>query len=167
MLLITLFIFALRVTDMSLDTLRLVFVMRGRRLLAGAVGFCQSLIFVTAITTVIRNLDNVYNMIGYAAGFGCGVMLGMAIEERLALGFGHVRVISSTRGRAVAVALREAGYAATELAGHGRDGTVSVVNCTVQRKDVPKVEAIATNADPHCFVTVDDVRSLRRGYWRA
>lgn len=161
-----LLIFGLRLSDMALDTLRLLFVMRGRKLLAGLIGFCQAAIFVVAITTVIRNVDNIWNIVGYAAGFAAGVMVGMTIEERLALGFAHLRITSRAKGQAMAEALRRAGYAATLMTGMGKDGAVAVVNCTVRRKDIPAVQALAEQADPNAFVTVDEVRSLARGYFR-
>ena len=160
-------IFFLRLFDTSLGTLRLVMVVRGRKGLAGALGFLQALVFVTALTGVLQNLDNIFNILGYAGGFAAGIMLGMAIEERLAIGFGHVRIISAGQGAAVAAALRAGGYGATELIGRGREGSVSVINSTVRRRDVMQVQELATTADPDCFVTVDEVRPLRRGFWRS
>ncbi len=160
-------IFFLRLFDMSLGTLRLVLVMRGRKGLAGILGFFQALLFVTAIAGVLQDLDNIFNILGYAGGFAAGIILGMAIEERLAIGFGHVRIISAKHGAAVADALRVGGYAATELIGRGREGSVSVINSTVRRRDVLQVQELASVADPDCFVTVDEVRPLRRGFWRS
>jgi uncharacterized protein YebE (UPF0316 family) len=46
-------IFALRVCDMSLDTVRLLFVVRGKKKLAWLLGAMQSLIFVIAIISVL------------------------------------------------------------------------------------------------------------------
>lgn len=160
-------IFFLRVIDNSLGTVRLVMVVRGRKGLAGILGFFQALVFVTAIAGVFRDLDNILNILGYAGGFAAGIMLGMAIEERLAIGFGHVRIISAEHGAAVAAALRAGGYGATELIGRGREGSVSVISSTVRRRDVLQVQELATAADPACFVTVDEVRPLRRGFWRS
>ncbi|HNB55195.1 MAG TPA: DUF5698 domain-containing protein, partial [Anaerolineales bacterium] len=71
-LLSALFIFGLRVTDQSLDTLRVLFIMRGRKGIAWVLGFFQALVFVTAISTVLSNIDNPANLIGYAAGFATG-----------------------------------------------------------------------------------------------
>ena len=79
-------IFALRVSDMTLDTLRLLFVVRGRKGISWVLGFFQSVIFVIAITSVLSHLDNPLNIIGYAAGFATGNVVGMWIEERLAIG---------------------------------------------------------------------------------
>jgi uncharacterized protein YebE (UPF0316 family) len=160
-------IFLLRVADMSLDTLRVLFVIRARRPQAWALGFCQSLLWVVAITSVLSNLDNLFNVFGYAAGFATGNVVGMYIEERLAIGHGHMRIISSQRGSAIAQAVRQAGYAATELAGRGKDGTVAIITTSLRRRDVRRVRSEALRIDPSAFITVEEVRPLHRGFWRA
>jgi len=161
-----LIIFFLRVTDMSLDTLRVLFVIRGRSPFAWIFGFFQSALWVIAITSVLSNLDNIFNLIGYAGGFATGNVVGMMIEDRLAVGFSHVRIISSRRGSAIAEALRQAGHAVTEISGRGKDGTVSVLNCSVKRRKVRAVRKSINEIDPDAFVTVEDIRPLHRGYWR-
>jgi uncharacterized protein YebE (UPF0316 family) len=160
-------IFVLRVSDMSLDTLRMLFVMRGRKPVAWVLGFCQSVIFVVAITTVLANLNNILNVIGYAAGFATGNVVGMLIEERLAIGHILLSIISSSRGSAIAECLREGGYAVTEIPARGKDGMVTLLNCNVLRKNVDGVRQLVKNVDDEAFITADDVRPLRRGYWRA
>lgn len=160
-------IFALRVTDMSMDTLRVLFVIRGHKALAWILGFFQSAIWVVAITSVLSNLGNWWNLIGYAAGFATGNVVGMVIEERLAIGHGHLRIISSRLGSAISEAIRTSGYAVTELPGRGRDGTVSVITCSVRRRDIDHVRSRALQIDPGAFVTVEEVRPLHRGFWRA
>lgn len=162
-----LLIFFLRVSDMSLDTLRVLFVMRGRKASAWIFGFFQSAIFVIAFTSVLRNLDNPLNIIGYAAGFATGNVVGILIEERLAIGYTYIRIVSSRRGDAIAKQLRDQGYAVTEIAGRGRDGTVNVLNCSVLRRNADKVTRLVQEIDPDAFVTSEEVRSVRRGFWRA
>lgn len=162
-----LLIFGLRIVDMTLDTLRLLFVVRGRKAVAWALGFCQSAIFVVAITSVLQDLDNVLNLVGYAAGFATGIVVGMKLEERLAIGHGLLRIISSTRGAAISESLRRAGHAVTEVSGRGRDGTVAVILTSVARKDIDRVTRLVEDIDPKGFVTVEDIRPLHRGFWRA
>ena len=159
-------IFLLRVTNMSLDTLRVLFVIRGRKLNAWILGFIQTALWVVTITSVLSNLDNLWNLIGYAGGFATGNVLGMAIEERLAIGYSHIQIISSRRGTAIAEAIRAAGYAATELPGRGKDGTVAVISCSVRRRDIDNVQDKVYEIDPDAFLTVEDIRPLHRGYWR-
>lgn len=161
-----LFVFAMRVTDMSLDTLRLLFMMRGRKLYAGLIGAIQAAVFILAVSAVLRGPLNVWTVTGYALGFGTGVILGMLAEERLAIGYGIFRVYSPARGMAVAKALRAAGHAATEFTAQGKDGTVTVVNCIVARKDITRVRALIDQIDPSAFVTLDEARPLQHGYFR-
>ncbi len=165
--LFALLIFALRVGDMSLDTLRVLFVVRGKKGIAWILGFFQSLLFVIAITSVLAHLDNPLNVIGYAAGFATGNVLGMIIEERLAVGHIQLTIISMNRGAAVCEALRIAGFGVTEIPGRGKNGTVSVILTSVFRKDVDRLETIILETDPEAFVTREDVRPMRRGFWRA
>ena len=160
-------IFALRVSDMTLDTLRLLFVVRGKKGVAWGLGFCQSVIFVIAITSVLSNLDNPLNIIGYAAGFATGNVVGMLIEERLAIGHVKLSIVSSGRGAVLCQTLREAGFAVTEIPARGKDGMVSMLSVSVKRKDVTRVESVVREKDAEAFVIAEDVRPLRRGFWRA
>jgi len=160
-------IFTMRVGDMSMDTLRMLFVVRGKKGIAWVLGFFQSIIYVLAITSVLSNLDNPLNVIGYAAGFATGNVVGMLIEERLAIGHIHLQIVSSRRGAVMSQILRDAGYGVTEIPARGRDGMVSVLSVGVLRKDVSKVEALVHENDPEAFMTSEDVRPVRRGFWRA
>ncbi len=162
-----LFIFGVRVLEMTLDTLRVLFILRGRRAIAWFIGFGQSLLFVVAITTVLQNLDNVASILGYAGGFATGVVVGMFIEERLAIGYTHIRVISSRRGAAVAERLRDEGYAVTEVPARGRDGAVTLLSCNVIRRQVDRMMKSINEIDPAAFITAEEVRPVRRGFWRA
>ncbi|NPV84452.1 MAG: DUF2179 domain-containing protein [Anaerolineae bacterium] len=159
-------IFALRICDMSLDTIRVLFVMRGRKKLAWILGFMTSAIFVIAITSVISRLDNPLNILGYAAGFATGNVVGMIIEEKLAIGHVHVTIMSPARGAATVQILRERGFAVTEFNGRGKDGTVTVLHCDVLRRDMDNLEKSVLEADPNAFITAEDVRPIRRGFWR-
>jgi uncharacterized protein YebE (UPF0316 family) len=160
-------IFGLRVVDMSLDTLRVLIVIRGRRTLSWVIGFCQSAIWVIAITGVLSNLDNLWNLVAFAVGFATGNVLGMMVEERLAIGHSHLRVISPRRGSAIADAIRREGYAATEVSGRGRDGMVTVIDCSVLRRALRKVERKIYEIDSEAFITVEEIRPIHRGYWRS
>lgn len=160
-------IFLMRVCDMTLDTLRVLVVMRGKKSIAWVFGFFQSAIFVMAISTVLSHLDNPLNMIGYAAGFATGNVVGIMIEERLAIGHVHLRIISSRRGAAISEKLRESGYAVTEIPARGKDGMVSLIVVSVLRKNAKAVEEMIREVDEDAFLTAEDVRPLRRGFWRA
>ncbi|MEA3351127.1 MAG: DUF5698 domain-containing protein [Chloroflexota bacterium] len=166
-ILTALFIFGLRVTDMSLGTLRILFVMRGRKPIAWLFGFFQSVVYVIAITSVISDLNNLLNFIGYAAGCATGIVVGMFIEERLAIGYINLQIVSPSRGTAIVEHLRKEGYAVTEVPARGKDGMVTMLNCNVRRKQVMDIHKLVYKIDDAAFITEVDVRSVRRGFWRA
>jgi uncharacterized protein YebE (UPF0316 family) len=120
-----------------------------------------------AISTVLKNLDNPLNVIGYAAGFATGVVFGMLIEEKLAIGHMHVSIVSPRRGSAIAERLRVEGYAVTEIPARGKDGMVTMLNCSVLRRKLLNVRTLISDVDPDAFITAEDVRPVRRGLWRA
>jgi len=160
-------IFLLRVADMTLDTMRVLVVMRGKKGFAWILGFFQASIFVLAISSVLRDLDNPLTVVGYAAGFASGNVVGMLIEEKLAIGHIHISIISPRRGSAVADHLREEGYAVTEIPARGKDGMVTMLSCDVLRRSVERVRRLVNEIDPDAFITAEDVRPVRRGFWRA
>ena len=87
-------IFTARVTDVSLGTVRTIMVFRSRRLLASAIGFVESVIWVLAISQIVGNLDHWYLIAAYAAGFATGNYVGIWVEAKLAIGHELVRVVS-------------------------------------------------------------------------
>lgn len=158
-----LLIFMLRIVDVSCDTMRVLFAVRGKRLIAGVLGFFQAFIWIFAVGTAIRYLDSWMHILGYAGGFACGTMFGIAIEQTVAYGLAAVRIVSRIGGVEIAEALRDRGYGVTEFAGYGREGKVEVVNCVVQRAHLDEVVEIVEKWDPEAFVTVEEPRILLGG----
>jgi len=158
-------IFVLRVISIALDTVRFMLTIRGKRSLSWVLGFIESVMFVVIMGVVLDELNSILNIIGYAAGFATGTVVGMAIENRLAIGFSKLSIISSQRGQAVADILRNANYAVTEFAGRGKDGTVSLLHCSLKRKQLKEAQSLILQADPDAFITVEDITPMQRGYW--
>jgi uncharacterized protein YebE (UPF0316 family) len=160
-----LLILGLRVLGIAVSTLSTLMTVQGRKFYAVAAGFFSSLVYVIAIGKVVTNLNNVWNILAYAGGFAGGTLVGMVLDQRLALGFAEVRFISTEDGRGLAGALREAGFGVTELEGHGRERTVEVVAVLCPRKEVKNVLEIGRDVDNDAIVTVTEPRSVERGYW--
>jgi uncharacterized protein YebE (UPF0316 family) len=158
-----LLIFGLRVADVSLDTMRLLFAVRGKRYHATVLGFFQALIFILVVGNVIQHLGSVWHVLGYAAGFATGTLVGVMIENAVAYGLSTVRIVSAHGGVEIANALRERGYGATEVAGYGRDGTVEIVHSVVHRSHLDEVMGIVDRWDSLAFVTVEEPKILRGG----
>ncbi len=154
------FIFFARIADVSIGTLRTICVVRGMRVLAPVLGFFEVAIWITAVSGALRHLeDHWYNVVAYAGGFATGNAVGMWIEEQLAMGMQAIRLISCTRSAAVAAGLRLAGYAVTEIKGHGLNGDVSICFVVTPRRETAQVIRVAEGIDPEVFSTFDDVKS--------
>lgn len=160
-----LLIFAVRVVNQAIDTLRIMFVMRGRKFLVWMLGVLSSMIYILVIASVLQGTNNLLTVIGYATGYATGNVVGMWLEERLAVGFSEVRIISPQRGAAIREHLRDAEYAVTEIPARGKDGMVTVLTCSVRRKEIAEVEKIVREADADAFITAEDLRAVKHGFW--
>lgn len=158
-------IFSMRVVNIALDTLRIRMMARGQKPLAFIFGVIETFIFVYTLGSVFQDLDNWINTGAYALGFGVGSIVGMALDERMSVGYAHLRVISPSRGALIAERLREEGFAVTEIAGRGRDGTVSLLDLSIQRKNAKKARQLVEEIDEKAFITAEDLTPVRRGYW--
>ncbi|MEE9473532.1 MAG: DUF5698 domain-containing protein, partial [Acidimicrobiia bacterium] len=110
---VSLLIFLARLVDQSLGTMRIIYLFRGRRRLAGALGFFESTTWLLAVSQVVTNVDEPIKVFAFAGGFAAGTMLGGTVEKWLALGQGVLRVVAPFESPQSAVALRAAGFAVT------------------------------------------------------
>lgn len=159
-----LLIFSLRICDVSLALLRTLLAVRNVKIAVPIIGFFEVLIWIFAVGAAIRNLSSPWHLLGYAGGFAMGNVVGMWIEGKLAFGLAIVRVISKHGGVEVAEALREKGFGVTEFTGHGRDGTVEILDTVVKRRHIPEVLRVVDLWDPRAFVMVEEPRLIRHGW---
>lgn len=150
--------------DVSLATTRMLLTVRNARLQVALIGFFEVLVWLIAAGTAIQHLDSPWHVVGYAGGFAAGSVVGLWLEERLALGLARIQIIARDRGRELADTLREDGFGVTELEGRGRDGPVEVVQTVVRRRQTPAVLAHVDRWDPDAFVSVEEPRAVRRGW---
>ena len=156
-------IFCMRVTDVSLDTIRVLLMVRNAKWQVPLIGFVQVTIWVIAVTAVVQNLHSPLHIIGYSAGFATGNYVGMLIEERLAMGLATMHTMVREGGGQVAAALRERGFAVTEMDGRGKDGPVEVLYSVIARRKVAPYIAVVERVTPDSFVVVDEPRTVRGG----
>ena len=159
-------IFILRLIDMCLDTLRVLFVMRGQRVIVWILGVVTSIIYIVAISNVLSGKNHPFTILCYGVGYATGNVLGMRLEERMAIGYKQVNIVSQNDGREIATALRDQGYGVTELKGEGMNGTVDVVSTSIKRKQVKDVRKIVQKIDEKAFITEDDFHPINSGTWR-
>ena len=159
-------IFAVRVLDVSIGSVRVIFLARGRRV-AAILGFFEVLIWLVVITEIMQNLSNPVTFIAYAAGFATGTYVGILLEDRLALGNLLVRVITRRDATVLVDHLRSAGYGVTSVNAQGAHGRVQLLYTVIRRKNLSDVVNTVTRLNPKAFISVEEVQSATRGIFPA
>lgn len=158
-----LLVFASRVADVTLGTLRIIFTSRGLRRIAPLLGFVEVFIWIVVVSEIVKNAHSFASYIGYAAGFAAGTYVGMLIEDRLALGTFVLRIIVANNAPELASNLRDAGFGVTSVNAQGMQGPVHLLYTVVQRKDLKIVTGIIHKTCPKAFFSVEEVRSKEMG----
>jgi uncharacterized protein YebE (UPF0316 family) len=155
-----------RITDVTLDTIRTVAIVQGRRVFAAVLGFFEAVIYVSAIAKVLLNMNHPVYALAYGIGFASGTFLGITIEQHLAFG-DQLATLVTRKGVDVANALRTAGYRFVDVKGHTADSDLTLLYVEVPRRQAQKLIREARTADDRCFCIVNDVRvaqsAARRG----
>ncbi len=163
--LMPLLIFIARVVDVSIGTMRIIFLSRGMKILAPACGFVEVFIWLLAIGQIMQNLDSWVNYIAFAGGFTAGNYIGMLIEERLAMGLLALWVITRKDATELLDELRDRQWGITRVAARGVKGKVRILIMVIRRKAVKEALTIIRRHDPEAFVTIKDVREVSGGYF--
>jgi len=158
-----LLIFMARVFDVTLGTLRIIFTSRGMRNLAPILGFIETFIWIVAVSSIVKNAQNLAAFVGYAGGFATGTYVGLMIENKLAVGTVTFRAIIRRDTKELVKTLVAAGFGITMVDGEGSSGKVKIIYTTVKRQDLPAVIDIFHRLVPGAFLSVEEVRSTEQG----
>lgn len=156
-------IFLARISDVTLGTMRIMFVSRGNKLLAPILGFFEILIWLMAIRQIMQNLSNPLCFIAYAAGFSVGNFIGINLEEKLAYGKIIVRIITRKEASALIQSLRNRGFGVTNIPAKGAKGKVNVIYTIIDRFRLEDVIRTINRLNPKAFYTIEDVRAVKEG----
>jgi uncharacterized protein YebE (UPF0316 family) len=163
---IALLIFCLRICDVSIGTVRVIYTIRGNRVASAVLGFLESLIWIFAISRAMKYVtdNNPMSMIGWAGGFAAGTVLGITLERWIATGHIIMRVISLEKAEALRDTLRAASVGVTALNADGRGGARMVLFCVAPRKRGKEMIEAVQSIDPDAFITIDPVSQAIGGY---
>lgn len=156
--------FGLALVQVSVSTMRMIIVTRGKHTWAAVLGFVEVSLWLTAVNQVIGDLNTGWNVIGYSLGYAVGTMLGMGVERWLALGHVNIQIVSLAKGLEIAQKVRQAGYGATRLPAEGRSGPVQLIEVVTARKRVADILHVVNEVDAASFVTIQETRQVVQGY---
>jgi len=165
-LILPLLIFFARICDVTLGTLRIILTSKGQKYIAPFLGFIEMIIWILAITHIFQNLNNWACYIGFAAGFAMGNFVGITLEERLALGYELIRIITNKEAEELISALREEGYVITSIQARGSTGEVGIIYSIIKRSDLKNFVSFMKKFNPNAFYTIEDIRFVNRNILR-
>lgn len=156
-----LLIMLMRIADVTIGTFRTILVVQSKKYHAALAGFFEVLIWIFAMRYIVSHMDNIYNLIGYALGFALGNILGITLEQRVALGYVQVNIISRHHTEEIAAKLRESKFGVTILPAEGKLGELSILIAIIKRKLLNDLMEKVELIDKRAFITVQTSRPYR------
>ena len=152
----------IRICDVSIGTLRIVLIAKGNKYVAPVLGFFEILIWLLAISRIMQNLNNIVYYIAYAGGFALGNLIGMIIEEKLAMGIISVKIITKKSALSLIETLKTGGYGITIVPGQGMEGEIHIVYTIIKRQNLDEVIQIIKKHNPMAFYMLEDIRFVSK-----
>ncbi|MBN1483330.1 MAG: hypothetical protein JXA37_01290 [Chloroflexia bacterium] len=160
----SLVIFFARVVDVAMGTIRVQWIVQGRRVQAALMGFFEVLIFILIVSRVIGGgIEHPAYALSYAGGFAAGTLLGVTLSDRMRKAVVEVTVIPHVPWEELEVQIRQAGFALTRQSGMGREGQVEILHIVCVRRELPKLLAVINKLDAAAFVYTQQLTGLRGG----
>ncbi len=161
------FIFLARICDVSMETIRVVYISRGIKFLAPIIAFFEIVIWLLAMEVVMNDLSNIANFVAFALGFATGTYVGLVIEERLSIGMVILRIITTEDSEGqISSYLAHENCGVTRMDAQGSRGNVKMILSLVNRTDIPRITEFIRNVNPHAFFSLEDVRYVNEGVFR-
>jgi uncharacterized protein YebE (UPF0316 family) len=155
-----LLIFMARIMDVSINTLRIIFMLNGKKMISTMLGFFESLIWLIAISQIFQNLDSVITYLAYAGGFASGVFVGMILEEKLAIGNLVIRIITVRPANQLIAYFDEHSYRYSNVNAVSKEGPVNILFTVIKRGDLKKTIETIKKFNPRAFYTVEGVKKV-------
>jgi len=164
---VCLIIFAAKITEISIQSLKTCMMVRGERLKAAGLGMLECTIWGLVISTIIGTLgDNPLRLLFYVCGYACGLFLGSSIESKIALGTSSLELIANDESTKKIIAYlneKEKGY--TVFEGHGSKDKMNMIFIVLSRKEMPVLlKSIREICENKVFVVASDVSKYAGGY---
>lgn len=164
-ILLPLLIFCARIFDQSLGILRILFATKGLKYLALIAGFVESLVWLMAISQIMKHLDNVFCYLAFSSGFAAGNFVGIYIENKLSIGSLIVRVVLRQDWDQSIIQMKEQGYRISVIDVQGMRGPAKMVFTTIKRSELNCFIHFLNENNPDAFYTVEDARLVKEGFF--
>lgn len=155
-------IFLARVLDVSIATVKLMFVVNDNRKLAFCLGFIEAFVMIIALGEIIQNADNIVSYVAYALGFATGTFTGMWMENKLAHGKLFIRLMTKAEDENFYNYLRENNFRFNHISAADNDGNTDIVFILCSRKREIEIRTLIDAYYPNALYTVESVKKVNK-----
>lgn len=157
-------ILLIQLVYVPLFTLRTIFLVKNMTVLASLLGFMESLIYVFGLSLVFSGEKGPAAMVVYAVGFGLGILIGGAIENKLAIGYNNIMVNLMEKNTELINHLRNEGFGVTVYEGEGRDSKRFRLDILTKRSREEELMQIIEEYEPKAFIISYEARRFKGGF---
>jgi uncharacterized protein YebE (UPF0316 family) len=166
-IILPLLIFIAQICNVSLETIRVIYVSKGIKYLAPVIAFFEIVIWLLAIEAILTDISNIAMFLGFAFGFALGTYVGMVIDEKLSVGRVIVRIVTPGKSNEEIISfLEQENYGVTSLDAQGSRGDVKMIISLVNRAEIPRIVEHLKTTNPDAFFSIEDVRYVNQGVFR-
>ncbi|WZL81295.1 DUF2179 domain-containing protein [Vallitaleaceae bacterium 9-2] len=145
-------------------TLRTISMVKNLKFFTAFFGFLEALIYIFGLSIVLSGEQSYLEMVIYSVGFTLGLIVGIYVEQKLAIGFIDVHVNINHENEAMVETLREKGFGVTVFSGKGRLGARHRLDILTQRKKEKELMDIIYDFEPEAFVISYEPKTFKGGY---
>lgn len=160
-ILIPFLIFLARVCDVSIGTIRIMLLPKSRKIIIAVLAFLEMMIWLLAIRQILFDVSNVVMLVAFAGGFASGNLVGMWIEEKLAVGIEIIRIITPHNTDKLLEEFRQKRYGYTIVDAEGSMGKVKIIFLVIHRKERRRLLDLVRKLNPDAFFSVEDVKAVK------
>lgn len=159
-----LLILLLQLIYVPLMTLRVMFLVKNLTAVAAFLGFMESIIYVSGLSLVFSGDQGPLAMFVYALGYGIGILIGGAVENKLAIGYNNFSVNLMEKNDELIDILREEGFGVTVFEGEGRDSKRYRLDILTLRNREEELLELIEDYEPRAFIVSFEPRRFKGGF---
>lgn len=157
-------ILLLQLVYVPILTLRTIFLVKNMTVIAALLGFAEALIYVFGLSLVFSGDQGPLAMLVYALGFGLGILIGGAVENKLAIGYNNFSVNLMNKNTDLIDHLRNEGFGVTVYEGEGRDSIRYRLDILTRRNREEELLDLIDEYEQNAFIVSHEPRRFKGGF---
>ena len=162
-------IFLVRILDVSLGTIRTIITVKGRNILASAVGFIEVFVWFLIVREALNtDSTSIWIAISYSFGFATGTFIGGVLSDKFISGNLGVQVVTSNKDDNMVNVLRDNGYALSvvDIRGKEESNEKYMLFIEINKKKINHLKRLIKKLDENAFVVVNETKYVQNGYFK-